>query len=853
MEALVKALLAWVAAYPGWAYLVVFLSAAAESLAVIGMLVPGVVILLGAGALVATGSLAFWPTCLAAILGAVAGDGLSYWVGRHYRERIRRFWPFSRYPQQLERGITFCRRFGTRSVMFGRFVGPGRAIIPLVAGMLDMPPRRFLIANISSAMAWGPAYLAPGIVFGASLKLAAEAATRLALLLVLLMGLLWLSVAAAHRLYRLLSPHASAWVRGILRWADVHPTVGRLAQALADPAHPDAATLTALAALLLGATGVLGISIGAGLFGAPYLAANQIILDLGQSLHTPLADHLMASLNRFGTSTLLLPLTLVLFTYLSRSNQDREANYWLAAMSFAVVATPTLGLLLRVERPDLGLLLTWPWSFPSAPVLAATVAYGFIAVLLSHGGPPRWRWLPYAIAAVLIVGVASARLYFGTEWLTDVVGSAALGLAWIAALGLALRRHTRTTPHRAILSALLLLTGLIAFGVGSLYRHPIDLAAFTPGRPPCYVDAADWRQRTALPIAHHRQDLWQRSKRPFDVQYAGSLATLAEALTAADWQPAPLLRWNNAIKLLSPSLSLTELPVVPHVHDGHHEALTMVHDHGQDQRQVLRLWAAECRIDADTPLWIGNVTSLGKDSILGLVALPITRALTAAGRTTLAATLSDSPTIAVDPGAPLLLAARTTALLPATDAPSPTLRSGAILGTSRVPSLSPSQQGASQPPGGQRETSRPRGGQGLLQPMDGQRVRRHQRDRWQGQEHGQVEREQGRSSPLPPPQGRPDEQAGQAQVAEAGQDQQGQEPTALDPQAPGAPSGSAERGEDQQERHRHRELSRPRVAVGAQRLPERRRQQHEAGAEQWEQGRRQPGQIDPAEADQELP
>ncbi|TVQ91606.1 MAG: phosphatase PAP2 family protein [Chromatiaceae bacterium] len=676
MEALVKALLAWVAAYPGWAYLVVFLSAAAESLAVIGMLVPGVVILLGAGALIATGSLAFWPTCLAAIGGAVAGDGLSYWLGRHYRGRIRRFWPFSRYPQQLERGIAFCERFGIRSVMFGRFFGPGRAVIPLVAGMLEMPPRRFLIANISSAMAWGPAYLAPGIVFGASLKLAAEAATRLALLLVLLVGLLWLSVWAAHRLYRLLSPHASAWVRDILRWADVHPTVGRLAQALADPGHPDAATLTALAALLLGATGVLGISIGAGLFGAQYLMVNQFTLDLGQSLHTPLADHLMAGLNRLGTTTLLLPLTLVLFTYLTRSDQGREANYWLAAMSFAVVATPTLGLLLRVQRPDLGLLLTWPWSFPSAPVLAATVAYGFLAVLLSHGGSPRWRWLPYAMAAVLIVGVASARLYFGTEWLTDVVGSAALGLAWIAALGLALRRHTRDTPHRAALGAILLLTGFVAFGLGSLYRHPVDLAAFTPGRPPCYVDAKAWQQRADLPIATHRQDLWQRSERPFDVQYAGPLAALAQALTQAGWQPAPMLGWDNAIKLLSPSLPITDLPVVPHVHDGHHEALTMVRDQGPDQRLVLRLWAAECRISADIPLWIGNVTRLGKDRILDLLALPITRPLTAAGRATLAGDLARSPAIALDPGDPLLLAAPATVLLPAApgidSAPSPT-------------------------------------------------------------------------------------------------------------------------------------------------------------------------------------
>ena len=57
------------------------------------------------------------------------------------------------------RGIV--QRYGGKSVAFGRFFGPVRAVIPLVAGMMNMPPWRFVVANVVSALAWAPAYLLP--------------------------------------------------------------------------------------------------------------------------------------------------------------------------------------------------------------------------------------------------------------------------------------------------------------------------------------------------------------------------------------------------------------------------------------------------------------------------------------------------------------------------------------------------------------------------------------------------------------------------------------------------------------------------------------------------------------------
>ena len=166
------ALFDWLQQNPLISLLFVFLVACGESLAVVGLIVPGALLMVGFGALIALDYLAFGPTVIAAILGAITGDGISYWLGIKYNRNLVTLWPFSRYPDLLNRGETFFQRHGGKSVLLGRFVGPLRPIIPAIAGMLKMPVRQFFLINILSAVFWAPLYLLPGIIFGTSLELA---------------------------------------------------------------------------------------------------------------------------------------------------------------------------------------------------------------------------------------------------------------------------------------------------------------------------------------------------------------------------------------------------------------------------------------------------------------------------------------------------------------------------------------------------------------------------------------------------------------------------------------------------------------------------------------------------------
>jgi len=164
----------WITSHPTLAGCTIFLSSFAESLAFVGLIMPGAALMLAAGALIATGVLSFWPTMAWAVFGAILADGLSFWLGHRFKGHIRSFSLFARYPIVLTRGEDFFNRHGGKSVFFGRFVGPVRPVIPIVAGMMGMGQARFTLYNILSALGWAPAYLLPGMAFGASLSLAGE-------------------------------------------------------------------------------------------------------------------------------------------------------------------------------------------------------------------------------------------------------------------------------------------------------------------------------------------------------------------------------------------------------------------------------------------------------------------------------------------------------------------------------------------------------------------------------------------------------------------------------------------------------------------------------------------------------
>jgi membrane protein DedA with SNARE-associated domain len=154
--------------HPNWTAAIVCALAFGESLAFVSLILPfwGIMVFGIGPLLAAVDALRFSAIIAAAAIGAALGDWLSYWIGYHYHERVQGVWPLKSHPRLLEQGRAFFKRWGVWAIILGRFSGPLRASVPIVAGSVEMPWLKFQLANWSSAFVWSAALLSPGTLAG---------------------------------------------------------------------------------------------------------------------------------------------------------------------------------------------------------------------------------------------------------------------------------------------------------------------------------------------------------------------------------------------------------------------------------------------------------------------------------------------------------------------------------------------------------------------------------------------------------------------------------------------------------------------------------------------------------------
>lgn len=89
------------------------------------------------------------------------------------------------------------------TILVGRFVGPTRPLVPMVAGMLDLPVAKFIVPNIIGCVLWPPFYFLPGILAGAAIDIPADMQSGYFKWLLLATALLlWLAAWLCWRLWR---------------------------------------------------------------------------------------------------------------------------------------------------------------------------------------------------------------------------------------------------------------------------------------------------------------------------------------------------------------------------------------------------------------------------------------------------------------------------------------------------------------------------------------------------------------------------------------------------------------------------------------------------------------------------
>ncbi|HYW75972.1 MAG TPA: VTT domain-containing protein [Gammaproteobacteria bacterium] len=618
MNTLLATLIDLVGAHQHLAYAVVFFMAFFEALALVGTVFPGSPVILAISALVPSGAVAMWPLVLWTTLGAVGGDLVSYWSGRHYRQHILELRPFRRRPQLIARGRLFFRRHGPKSVFMARFVRGPHAVVPLLAGIMRMKLRPFLLMNIASAAVWAPLHVLTGVVVGASLALAGAVAGRLAAFIAVLLGTLWLIVWLVRQGVRRGRPWVERIESALWIWARSHDNwLARQLLSLLDPHQGEFKGLLLLVVLLIAGVALFFAMLHALLTQDPLVRADVAVYHFLQSLRNAWADRVMLWITELGDAWVTLPLTLTVAAWLAWRRAWRTAAYWVGAVLLAALFTLVMQLTVKTPRPEVLYSSTALFSFPSGHAAVNTTLYAFLAFLIGREAGPRWRPTISAVAAVVITLILFARLYLGAHWLSDVLGGLAFAAAWVSLLAIAYLRHSPQSIHpRGLL--IVVLSTVTVFGAWHIVRqYPTDVQVYAVRHDTQTLPAAVWWKQGWRGMPARRIDLAGGYKDPLTVQWAGSLEVLRRDLLRHGWH-APV-RWSgsSALTWLTPQPAATSLPVLPKLHEGQPPSLVLVHDvpgrSPSDSRVILRMWRSNVELQAGTsivqPLWLGTVVS----------------------------------------------------------------------------------------------------------------------------------------------------------------------------------------------------------------------------------------------------
>ena len=150
---LLASLTSFIDAHSQLALLLMFVLLALESF---GLPLPGETALIACAVLASQGALPLAWVIVVAILAAVIGDNLGYWVARRGgRQLLYRYRLTHRYAEQyLPRGERFFARHGGKAVFLGRFVAVLRVTAAWCAGLSRMHWWRFLAWNAAGGIVW---------------------------------------------------------------------------------------------------------------------------------------------------------------------------------------------------------------------------------------------------------------------------------------------------------------------------------------------------------------------------------------------------------------------------------------------------------------------------------------------------------------------------------------------------------------------------------------------------------------------------------------------------------------------------------------------------------------------------
>jgi membrane-associated phospholipid phosphatase len=178
-------------------------------------------------------------------------------------------------------------------------------------------------------------------------------------------------------------------------------------------------------------------------FNQQFFDLDHVAAALARSARHPYLTVLMRALSDVASGYALVPLSVVMYIVM-RHRGHHAVKYipWMVVGAYAVF-TLSKWIVAR-PRPRLS-----PYGFPSAHTFGAVVFFGGLIYLLWTIELSRaWRWTGTVLLGLLILGVAVSRIYLRAHWLSDVLGGAAGGTAYLLFFLLAAEPSLRPSRSR---------------------------------------------------------------------------------------------------------------------------------------------------------------------------------------------------------------------------------------------------------------------------------------------------------------------------------------------------------------------------------------------------------------------
>ncbi len=475
-----QSLYSWLNVHASVVPLFIFSVATLDALAVAGIIVPGIALMFGLTLIAGRDDLSFLLVMISGMAGAMFGDGISFFLGKHFQKRMELMWPFRSHPQWLEQGEAFFERHGGKSIIIGRFIGPLRTFVPLCAGILNMSTWRFIAMNFLSALAWAPVHIFPGYLIGSAFDdPLMPGKDQLWFLLGLIISIAFVikTILFLHRLFLPILNRCGNLI------PDYHLLLRRT------PGYDQLGPLP-LAFLAL----LLFYLIGLHLDSPSFTYLDQRMLDGLDSLKQPFLDYLFVTLSVLSYHKPMLTFSgLLIF-------------YWVGRGAYGTALMGTVN----------GLLALWvlPWliqnfgpfcacsmiDYPSPQSLTTVMIWGFIGIVMARALGPAQHARPLAFVTTLIMLTLCSSLYLHHHPFSAALGGLLLGIGLLAILRYFYYRfcsQTLTAREMSIvvLAALSLITvALVLPEMNEAVQH------YAPLQPPLAEHRAIQNQRRAR---HH--------------------------------------------------------------------------------------------------------------------------------------------------------------------------------------------------------------------------------------------------------------------------------------------------------------------------------------------------------------